>query len=336
MDKSFITFLTNKDQGLEHFGLNLFDAVAKNYKWKLDDSSNTDNKVLTNISCEIKNKGLTDIQKIINARLLISQNLADKLNYPSEEIVNFTVKLWGQIRQNKDETITKYIQIVDALRDLDNITPSDLFNIEELLPRNPSDHNITGISSWSKILSVLNPYEFFVYDKRIHETLKLLWVIYCLKINKISSNKITPYPIYFRPNGVNKRANFIDRLLSSTIKFKRHRIHNKQLQTYIDYCSFIKELSESLQNSTYNRQNYTWLDNQSTNINKEIIFRQLTEMSLFCLCGNEKPQGMTLEEIKKIDLPFIKNGGYKTQPFYTGEENLLKPIFDYYLDLIVK
>jgi len=75
-------------------------------------------------------------------------------------IANDVVSVWGGVKNNKPETIKKYITVYSC---------------------SEADYPLAGVASYSKILGVINPDLYAIYDARVAVALNAIQYIYGVK-----------------------------------------------------------------------------------------------------------------------------------------------------------
>lgn len=321
---NFANFLADKNAGLAKYNIDLIDVVLNNYRWTFPISKQSSSDILKTLNKNIEEKQISsDVEKILFSRKFISENFE---SLPPEDIVKFATVEWGRTlkdNQKNRNTINCYSNLVEYIK-INQLTKIDTIDrIFDFLVKNK---HIDGIASWSKILAVINPHDFFVYDFRIHQALNLFWSLYCLN-NKLNED----FPFVLTNPGRNARATFVDIILDINKKNKRTpkgKASSNKTLSYINYCTFIKKLSDLTFNCNKNI-----LPSQHVQNPNDTPY-QLTEMALFSLMGSS--EGTSSEEIRERKADFIFSGDYKTDPVYEPAPNLLKSAIDAYLNAIIK
>ena len=128
-----------RDINVFFFGENRIDAYA--YEWKIGKMAKSRFKALSGVNFsfdELRDPKTSNI----DLRLQLSTAWAAANEVDRRKIAHWTVKEWGGIKGNKDETIESY-----------------------LLPM--TEYPLKGVASYSKILSVIDPKSFAIYDARV-------------------------------------------------------------------------------------------------------------------------------------------------------------------------
>ena len=167
-------------------------------------------------------KEITEINLSKNGferNIVLKKLLKDKLNTVKDKLkyYNWIVKEWGGIK-----TFGK------SIIEINNFI--DCINIEKI-----NANQFNTISSYSKIISFINPYDYFIYDSKVAYTLN--WLL--LK-NYDKNNKY-----FYIPPGRNSdlvKYN-MDTIINLYNKNNVKVYHNKK-DVYFIYCKFIKLLFE--------------------------------------------------------------------------------------------
>ncbi len=115
-------------------------------------------------------------------------------------LATWIIKHWGGIGRNKQATIDGYVAMADTL---DPTTP------------------FTGVSSYSKVLSMRDPDKFAIYDARVAASLNAIQLI--LRLQGLSSVNLLAFPT---PSSRNKEVmrfceTFPSKVLTETYGFQR-------------------------------------------------------------------------------------------------------------------
>lgn len=224
-----------------------------------------------------------DELKILELRHIVSQ---EHITLDTYILTNFVIKVWGGIRHNDVSKIKSYARAFnkdDCKSPIDKLSqPVPLSNQKKVFQWSPN----SGISSWSKVLATADPQNYFVYDARIDAILRLLWHFFAL--NKSLSE--ADFPFSTPSKSSNNRVQFIFDLLDE----KLPSATKQDIEPYLQYCNLIKLLASP---------SFNWIDKRSSKVLQQLtdlthknyssyetaVRRQLVEMTLFAILGNDRP-----------------------------------------------
>lgn len=270
--------------------------VKQTFKIKIN-VSDVDNNLIEFIHNLKTNSNLDDAQKIIALRLGLAYSDKFKDKIPPHHSAYFMLGPWGNVdaRQKKWNQLTdqeksdrrEKIELFGQLIQKQNIPGA----IKQLIIQNK---NFGGISSWSKVLSVANPADFFVYDSRISVVLRLLWSAYINTMQQPLNG--TPCPFYLLKVGQNSILK--DCILNTKINtWLDQNNHVDIFNSYEIYCAFIKKIADCYLTQEKISSSDRYITDilsaahvSTTRITNpiKIIARQMVEASLFALIGRSK------------------------------------------------
>lgn len=204
---------------------NYVEQLPDLYRW------NPDEKILKDRFGIDTSKSATALEKNVhlkNALTEIIQNNGSKAN--KIIIANYIIKDWGGIRRFDNAG-----EIVESFQEIE---------FSETIPNYRFDYS--GISSWSKYLSIIAPEWACIYDARVAYSLNV--------INYISGSIHRIFPV---PSGRNSKITLLDietLLLAAKIresdsgspKELRRNYYIKETEVYRTYSNLIKELHDEL------------------------------------------------------------------------------------------